>query len=115
MFDPDAKITRAEFVALLARAARFKASESANKFSDVADSHWAKSYITTMSEKQIIGGYPDGTFGPERNLTRAEAAKIVIKLLKDADAVGKTIANDISTDHWAYGDIFKAMNERRAK
>lgn len=115
VFDPDAKITRAEFVALLARAARFKASESANKFSDVADSHWAKSYITTMSEKQIIGGYPDGTFGPERNLTRAEAAKIVIKLLKDADAVGKTIANDISTDHWAYGDVFKAMNERRAK
>ena len=115
VFDPDAKITRAEFVALLARAARFKASESANKFSDVADSHWAKSYITTMSEKQIIGGYPDGTFGPERNLTRAEAAKIVIKLLKDADAVGKTIANDIATDHWAYGDVFKAMNERRAK
>ena len=45
-------------------------------FSDI-DEHWAKSYILDAAEKGIISGYPDGTFLPDKPVTRAEFTKMV--------------------------------------
>ncbi len=46
-------------------------------FSDVKESDWACDYIMNLYSKGIIKGYPDGSFRPTRNITRAEIAKIV--------------------------------------
>jgi len=45
-------------------------------------SDWAKNAVVTASGKNIISGYPDNTFRPQNNATRAEAATVIIKSLK---------------------------------
>lgn len=54
------------------------------KFSDI-DSHWAKKEIVELTDRGIINGYSDGTFKPDKNITRAETAKIISNLLKYND------------------------------
>ena len=49
----------------------------AQKFKDVTESHWAFEYISEMSERGVLAGYPNGYFYPENNVTRAEFAKIM--------------------------------------
>ena len=58
-------------VAGIAASAAYAASKS---FSDVPSDYWAYASITKMADQGVILGYPDGTFRPENNLTRAQAA-----------------------------------------
>ena len=41
-------------------------------FTDLPDDHWAINYITDLTEKQVVNGYPDGTFRPEETISRGE-------------------------------------------
>lgn len=76
---PNAAITRAEFAAI---AARFDndGDKTAAKFSDIA-THWAKDEISIAYNNGWITGYPDGTFGPQRDITRAETMTLVNRVL----------------------------------
>ena len=56
-----------------------------SKFSDVAESAWYYSYVTSLASKGIITGYPDGTFAPQGNITRAEFAQIMFNMIKFYD------------------------------
>ena len=78
-FRPNAAITRAEFAAI---AARFDndGDKTAAKFSDIAN-HWAKDEISIAYNNDWITGYPDGTFGPQRDITRAETMTLVNRVL----------------------------------
>ena len=78
-FRPNAAITRAEFAAI---AARFDndGDKTAAKFSDIA-THWAKDEISIAYNNGWITGYPDGTFGPQRDITRAETITLVNRIL----------------------------------
>ena len=78
-FCPNAAITRAEFAAI---AARFDndGDKTAAKFSDIA-THWAKDEISIAYNNGWITGYPDGTFGPQRDITRAETMTLVNRVL----------------------------------
>ena len=78
-FRPNAAITRAEFAAI---AARFDndGDKTAAKFSDIAN-HWAKDEISIAYNNGWITGYPDGTFGPQRDITRAETMTLVNRVL----------------------------------
>ena len=78
-FRPNAAITRAEFAAI---AARFDndGDKTAAKFSDIAN-HWAKDEISIAYNNGWINGYPDGTFGPQRDITRAETMTLVNRVL----------------------------------
>ena len=78
-FRPNAAITRAEFAAI---AARFDndGDKAAAKFSDIAN-HWAKDEISIAYNNGWITGYPDGTFGPQRDITRAETMTLVNRVL----------------------------------
>ena len=51
----------------------------AAEFKDVKDSSWAAASIKRMSEKGYAGGFPDGTFRPGANISRAEFAAIIIR------------------------------------
>ncbi len=75
-------------------------------FSDTA-SHWAKSNIEYMVEKEILSGYPDGTFRPNNTVTRAE----FIKMLDATFGLRETIAinySDVSSDDWFYSYVQQA-------
>ena len=78
-FRPNAAITRAEFAAI---AARFDndGDKTAAKFSDIA-TNWAKDEISIAYNNGWITGYPDGTFGPQRDITRAETMTLVNRVL----------------------------------
>lgn len=77
-----------------------KPSEAA-LFSDVNSSHWAYAAIKDLNTRKVLGGYPDGKFRPERVVTRAEFAKIMVLAAgltpKDVTA---TSFSDIKPDDW---------------
>ena len=76
---PQNNITRAEVTAI---AARFNhdGDNTAAKFSDIAN-HWAKDEISIAYNNGWITGYPDGTFDPQRDITRAETITLVNRIL----------------------------------
>jgi len=80
----------------------------ANTFSDVSENHWAYSAIDTMVEKKIIDGYPNGTFLPEKLITRAEFAKILVETLNLQNMYEEYEYIDVPYEFWAYGYISTA-------
>ncbi|GIP35123.1 S-layer homology domain-containing protein [Paenibacillus sp. J2TS4] len=86
----------------------YTAIETDISFNDVA-SHWAKSYVDLLSHKLIVDGYEDGSFGPERNVTRAEFAAIVVRSLGlDANATSSTFS-DVQSGDWYAGVVNAAV------
>lgn len=78
-FRPESKINRAEFLKILI-AARFGAEQPAVSnpcFSDFAATDWFAPFVCAAKEKQVISGYPDGSFRPANSINIAEAAKII--------------------------------------
>ena len=80
-------------------------------FPDVDSTHWASKQIDELSEQGVIVGYPDGTFKPDENVTRAEFATMAIKALKQEHAnVAQPINfQDITPEYSAYDSIQKAV------
>lgn len=82
----DKNLTRAQFATLLARLDGkdevAKAMKTlGTKFTDVTEAHWAIGYINFAAGKAWVNGYPDGTFGPERDVTYAEIATVLVRYL----------------------------------
>lgn len=80
-------------------------------FPDVNANHWAAKQIEILNEKGVIIGYPDGTFQPDDNVTRAEFASMAIKALgqQHTQVVQPVNFTDINKDYWAYDAIQKAL------
>jgi len=80
-------------------------------FPDVSDDYWAASQIKLLSEQGVIVGYPDGTFKPDDNVTRAEFAAMAIRALgQQHTKVAQPVHfADIDENYWAYEDIQKAL------
>ena len=119
-FDPDAYITRAEFAAI---AARFDSGSYSGDdlFTDI-EGRWAADQINRAAEKGWITGYPDGTFGPNRYITRAEAVTMINRVLnrmpKDKDALHedmKVFVDNADTNAWYYLAIQEATNSHEYK
>ena len=81
-FKPDEPVTRAQFAKIVVcalgvgEAAQYAAG--ATKFWDVPADHWATGYINVAVDMGVIAGYPDGTFLPEKEVTFAEAIKMIV-------------------------------------
>ena len=82
-FGPNDKITREQMAVMVTKAASLKAAANAKTFTDSAKvSAWAKDAVIAASSNGIISGYPDGSFKPKANATRAEAATMIVKIMK---------------------------------
>ena len=73
--------------------------------------YWAASQINLLSEQGVIVGYPDGTFKPDANVTRAEFAAMAIRALgQQHTKIAQPITYaDVDENYWAYQDIQKAV------
>ncbi|KGR85667.1 5'-nucleotidase C-terminal domain-containing protein [Lysinibacillus boronitolerans] len=81
-------------------------ASAASPFSDVKESHADFESIATLYAAGIISGYPDGTFKPDSNVTRGQAAKMIAGALKlDTKEVVDPKFTDISTSNPYYGSI----------
>jgi len=84
-FRPDDTITRAEVATVVVRALGLEdaaaGAKGATQFDDVAADHWATGYINLATQKGIIAGYGDGTFGPEDPVTYEQVTKMIVAAL----------------------------------
>ena len=78
-FAPNAPITRAEFAAICSRFDRSNV-EIKSDFNDISG-HWAENEIRRAASLGWIQGYTDGSFKPDQNITRAEAASMINRML----------------------------------
>lgn len=115
-FRPNNSVTRAEFATVASRFISNK--KSVGGFRDVRNEYWARESIEFAKAEGWLNGYPDGTFKPEQNITRAEVVNIVNKMLDrnadkkyvDENVGGLYNYNDLSISHWAYYPIMEASN-----
>jgi hypothetical protein len=82
LFDPDTDVTRAEFATIMVRGLGLRPGSGENPFTDVDASDWYCGYIQTAHEYGLIGGYGDGTFLPELQITREEAMAIIARSME---------------------------------
>jgi peptide/nickel transport system substrate-binding protein len=80
-FRPDAMVKRSEIATLLVKVKNLKLYKpSISTFKDVATNNWAYGYIMAIQKDGLMVGYPDGTFKPDANVTRAELAVVLGRL-----------------------------------
>lgn len=114
-FKPNKPITRAEFAAIAARFDETQSGKSAT-FSDVIG-HWAAKEIGIAYYNDWIKGYPDGTFKPDQNITRAEAMTMINRVLeRKPESPADLLTNmnkwtdNLDTSKWYYLDVQEATN-----
>ena len=116
-FRPNDAITRAELASMIAQFADLE-SASAAKFNDVGSRYWAADEIAIAAEMGWINGYPDGSFRPDQNVTRAELMAMVNRALgrtpkSEDDLLSgmKTWRDNANVNAWYYLDVQEATND----
>ncbi len=111
-FHPEEAITRAETAAIFARLLldfdEDAIYDGKNPFRDVDTNAWYAKYIAAVKEADLMGGYPNGSFGPTQPITRAEFASLALRWyrMSGGKITGLTISfSDVGLFHWARADI----------
>ena len=78
------------------------------QFKDVDSSYWASQYVQSLTQSSVVSGFPDGSFRPEAQMTRAQFASVLngafpLPTIREAKAF-----SDVPADHWAAGAISSA-------
>ena len=123
-FKPDGAITRAELAAIAARFARMMEMKQAGtlSFSDISG-HWAETDIKYAASIGWVRGYTDGTYRPDRNITRAEFMTLVNRMLeREVETVEDLLtqemivwADNAEKEAWYYLAVQEATNSHEAK
>ena len=105
-FRLDGALTRAQVAVTLVKAMGLKdtpASPDQPLFVDIDQSHWAYKQIHLAAQAGILKGYPNGNFGPNEYITRAEAAVLFFRFAKESpEHFAQVNITDVPADHWAY-------------
>lgn len=105
-FKPTNPMTRAEVSTIFARViAKGSPVVGYTSFKDIDDDKWYASSIGYIENTGLINGYEDGTFRPDKSITRAEFASIVSKYLKLQGTSGAAHFSDVKPTHWAKESI----------
>lgn len=97
------QVTRAEFTAMIVRTLGIDTTGAAGSFSDTKG-HWADAYITGLQRAGIVNGAGNGKFNPNQEITRAEMAAILARVLDMSAPASAAQFSDLS-NHWAADSI----------
>lgn len=97
---------------LLVTMTDFNLVSAAQGFKDVSDTHWAKGQIEYLAEEGIVAGYPDGRFGVQDNVTRLQAAAMIVRAL-NLDTNNRPNPNfaDVEEGDYGYGIVSAIADE----
>ena len=106
-FAPTQATTRAQFASMIANAMGYEADpDVASMFPDVANDFWGKAAINFCAQNGIITGYDDGTFQPNKAITRQEAASILRNAFKLTESSSETFPDDSAISGWAKESVY---------
>ena len=120
-FRPNDSITRAEMATIIARFANLSAD--GKTFSDIKD-HWAQKYIELAAGNGWINGYSDGSFGPDKKITRAETFAMINRVLDRQTESNDDLlpasqmlnwSDNANTTEWYYRDMQEATNNHKCE
>jgi parallel beta-helix repeat protein len=77
-------------------------------FKDVPDSYWAQTFIQELTSKNIIKGFPDGSFRPNDPVTRAQFAALLSQAMNKQTVRSRATFTDVASTNWAATAIQKA-------
>lgn len=105
-FQPNKQVTRAEVAKILAYDLGVTTEQVISKFIDVKEKDWFFQPVTALAQAGGINGYEDGTFLPNKTITRAEMASLIVKAysLKSESSVS-TPFTDVSLNSWYAGAV----------
>ena len=100
---------------LLTKERRAEIHTTQNPYQDVSASAWYNETVSTMTKGGYIAGYPDGTFGGDRSITRADTMAIINRVLDRGVSQGSTLLSyhvwpDNDPTAWYYYEIIEATN-----
>lgn len=79
------------------------------QFTDVPADYWARPYITDLAQRGILTGFPDGTFQPEKPVTRAEFATLIEKIFAQTGQQQPIAFSDVPANYWAAPAVDEAV------
>lgn len=100
LFRPDDYITRAEFINVITSAKKCSDVRSIN-YSDVSQNDWFYLSLAKAAYADIISGYDDGTFRPNDNITREEAAVIIGRTYEVSSSYAARFSDSANISDWA--------------
>lgn len=100
--DIDSSRISGEFEFVAAKVDEPPLPRGATAFSDVQTSFWARTYIEALASRNIIAGFPNGTFRPNEPVTRAQFAAIIAKAFTPAAKRESTVFKDVQPKFWGY-------------
>ena len=119
-FRPNDAISRAEFAAIAARFDK-RSADTMARFTDIRG-HWAANEISVACENGWINGYPNGTFAPDQDITRAEAMTLVNRVLhRNPEDVADLLpgmakwTDNMNKNAWYYLAVQEATNSHEYK
>lgn len=80
-------------------------------FNDMQESHWAYGAVKALKEKGVISGYADGSFAPDRTVTREEFVKMIVTAFSLENADANSYFYDVFDDDWFYPYISAAFEK----
>ncbi|MGB6017271.1 MAG: S-layer homology domain-containing protein, partial [Nodosilinea sp.] len=83
-------------------------TQTQTQFTDVSSGYWAREFIATLAARNIIAGFPDGTFRPDEPVTRAQFAAMVRQAFNQSTVRSATSFVDVPADYWAAAAIREA-------
>ncbi len=105
-FRPNDSLTRAELASALAKVPPDSGDRGERPvFSDVRETHWSAASVRAVSQAGWMSGYPDGTFGPSRKITRQELASIAVRVADfGQDGKGSAQGSDTAAEFQPFTD-----------
>jgi subtilisin family serine protease len=118
IFTPEGKVTRAQFALMLSKILSLPVEVGQpSTFKDVEKTHWAYGAINAIAKQNLVNGYVDGTFRPDRLMTRQEIASLIHRLMK-AQGINvnvnknalKSFKDSALIAEWAKDDVAAAVS-----